>query len=66
MHNGTLFLLLLPIAVIELGLIIFSLYDLTRPGRKVKGGNKIVWAIVIVVFNLLGSLLYLTVGREES
>ena len=24
------------------------------------------WAIVIVVFNLLGSLLYLTVGREES
>ena len=66
MHNGTLFLLLLPIAVIELGLIIFSLYDLTRPGRKVKGGNKIVWAIVIVFFNLLGSLLYLTVGREES
>ena len=59
-------LLLLPIAVIELGLVIFSLYDLTRPGREVKGGNKIVWAIVIVVFNLLGSLLYLTVGREES
>jgi len=66
MHNGTLLLLLLPIAVIELGLVIFSLYDLTRPGREVKGGNKIVWAIVIVVFNLLGSLLYLTVGREES
>jgi hypothetical protein len=66
MVNGTLLLLLLPIAIIELGLIIFSLYDLTRPARKVRGGNKIVWAVVIVVFNLLGPLLYLTVGREES
>jgi hypothetical protein len=64
--NGTLLLLLLPIVVIELGLMIVSLYDLTRPGRKVKGDNKIAWAVVIVVFNLLGSLLYLTVGREET
>jgi len=66
MFNTTLILLLLPIALIELGLIIFSLYDLTRPERKVRGGNKIVWGIVIVFFNLLGPLLYLTVGREES
>jgi hypothetical protein len=64
--NGTLLLLLLPIVVIELGLMIVSLYDLTRPERKVKGDNKIAWAVVIVVFNLLGSLLYLTVGREET
>ena len=66
MFNTALILLLLPIALIELGLIIFSLYDLTRPERKVRGGNKIVWGIVIVFFNLLGPLLYLTVGREES
>jgi hypothetical protein len=62
----SLVLLLLPIAVIELGLIIFSLYDLTRPERKVRGGNKVIWVIVILFFNLLGPLLYLTVGREES
>jgi phospholipase D-like protein len=62
----SLVLLLLPIALIELGLIIFSLYDLTRPERKVRGGNKVIWVIVILFFNLLGPLLYLTVGREES
>jgi hypothetical protein len=66
MLDRTLLLLLLPIALIELGLIIFSLYDLTRPERKVRGGNKIIWVIVILCFNLLGPLLYLTVGREES
>lgn len=66
MLDRTLLVLLLPIALIELGLIIFSLYDLTRPGRKVRGGNKIIWVIVILFFNLLGPLLYLTVGREES
>jgi len=66
MLDRTLLLLLLPIALIELGLIIFSLYDLTRPARKVRGGNKVLWVIVILFFNLLGPLLYLTVGREES
>jgi hypothetical protein len=59
-------LLLLPIALIELGLIIFSLYDLTRPDRAVRGGNKVVWVIIILFLNLLGPLLYLTVGREDT
>jgi hypothetical protein len=64
--NGRVLLLLLPVAAVELSLAIYCLYDLTRPARSVRGENKIVWAIVIVLFNLLGSLLYLTVGREGS
>ncbi len=66
MHTGTLLLLISPVIAIEIGLMIFALYDLSRPGRKVKGDNKLVWAIVIIVFNLLGSLIYLLAGREES
>ncbi len=66
MHTGTLLLLLSPVIAIEIGLMIFALYDLSRPGRKVKGDSKLVWAIVIIVFNLLGSLIYLLAGREEA
>lgn len=58
--------LLLLIALIEIGLIIFSIYDLTRTERRVRGDSKLLWVIVILFFNLLGPLLYLTVGREES
>jgi hypothetical protein len=61
-----LIVLLLLIALFEIGLIIFSIYDLTRSERRVRGDNKVLWVIVILFFNLLGPLLYLTVGREQS
>ncbi len=66
MNTGTLLLLLSPIIAIEIGLMIFALYDLSRPERKVKGDNKLVWVIVIVLLNLIGPLLYLLIGREET
>jgi hypothetical protein len=58
--------LLVPLIVIELGLLVYALYDLTRPGRKVRGNSKLLWGIVIVVVNLVGPILYLLVGREEE
>lgn len=58
--------LLIPIIVIQLGLLVWALYDLTRPGRRVKGDSKVVWALVIIFINLIGPILYFLVGREES
>ena len=58
--------LLVPIIVIQLGLLVWALYDLTRPGRRVKGDNKIVWALIIIFINLIGPILYFLVGREEA
>lgn len=66
MRSTAVILLLAPIALIEIGIIIFALYDLFRPERKVKGGSKFVWAIVIVIFNLIGSLVYFFAGREDA
>jgi hypothetical protein len=69
MHVTTLtpdtLLLLSPIILVSLGLLIFCLVDLLRPARHVKGGNKWLWALVIVVGGLIGQLVYLFVGREE-
>jgi hypothetical protein len=62
----TLVLVLVPIIVIQLGLLVWALYDLTRPGRRVKGDSKVVWALIIIFINLIGPILYFLVGREEA
>jgi hypothetical protein len=58
--------LVAPIIVIQLGLMIAALIDLERDERKVRGGSKLVWALVIVFVNVVGPILYFVAGREES
>ena len=58
--------LLIPLAVIQLALLAFALRDLLNSERRVKGGNKLVWALIIVFVNLIGPLVYFFVGREEA
>lgn len=58
--------LLVPIIVIQIGLMIAALIDLERDERRVRGGNKLVWALVIVFVNLLGPIVYFVAGREEA
>ena len=63
---GALLAIIIPIAVIQLGLLVWALYDLTRPQRRVKGDNKVVWALVIIFINIIGPILYFLVGRDEA
>jgi hypothetical protein len=58
-------LLVLPILLIEIGLIVFALRDLLRPDRRVRGNSKLLWGLVIVFIGLLGPILYFVVGRDE-
>jgi hypothetical protein len=64
--DSTLLLLIVPIVVIQLGLLIWGLYDLTRPDRRVKGDSKVVWALVIIFINIIGPIVYFLFGREEA
>ena len=57
--------LLAPVVVIQLGLMLAALLDLEPEDRHVRGGSKIIWALVIVLVNIIGPILYFTVGREE-
>lgn len=56
--------LLVPVVLIQLALIVAGLLDLAKPERQTKG-PKWVWAVVILLFSILGPLLYFMVGREE-
>jgi hypothetical protein len=58
--------ILAPLLVLQLILIVVALRDLFRPDRRVRGGNKRIWAIVIILGELLGPLIYLAVGRLEE
>jgi len=60
-----LLLLVIPLVVVEVGLMVFGLWDLTRPGRRVRGDSRLVWALIIVFVNVLGPIIYFAVGREE-
>jgi hypothetical protein len=57
--------LLIPIVLLEFGLLIWALLDVIRRER-VKGGNKVVWILVIVLINLIGPIVYFIFGREED
>jgi hypothetical protein len=58
--------LLAPIIVIQFGLMVAALIDLERSERRVRGGNKLVWALVIVLVNVIGPIAYFIAGREEA
>lgn len=58
------FLLLLPLILIQLGLMIAALVDLSRRER-VTGGNKLVWGLVIIFINTIGPLVYFAFGRKD-
>ena len=58
--------ILLPLVVIELGLVVFSLIDLFRPERRVLGDNKLIWALVIVLVGTIGPIVYLLAGRKQA
>ena len=56
--------LLMPLFVIQFGLIIFSLFKLTKD--KVKYLPKWGWVLIILFVNLFGAIIYLLIGRERD
>ncbi len=57
--------LLIPIAVIQLGLMAFALVDLIKR-KKVRGGNKWPWGVLVVIVGCVGPILYFVIGRQEE
>ena len=55
--------LLIPLVVLQIGLIVIALRDLIK--REKTKGPKWAWALVIVLVNTIGPIIYLLIGREE-
>ena len=54
---------IIPILILQLGLMIVALVDLVR--RERTKGPKWMWALFIVLGELIGPIAYFMIGREE-
>jgi ABC-2 type transport system ATP-binding protein len=66
MDPATIALVVIPLVIIELGLMLYALYDLFQEDRRVVGDSKVMWALIIAFVNIFGPLVYFFVGRDES
>lgn len=62
---GRLLLLAAPLIIAQIALMTWALIDLYRR-EQVLGGNKILWAVLIIIINFIGPVLYLTLGRTAK
>ena len=56
--------IIITLTMVYLFLSIIALIDILR--SDFKGNNKLIWVLVVIFFNLLGILLYLTIGRHQK
>jgi multisubunit Na+/H+ antiporter MnhG subunit len=57
--------LIIPLAIVQFGLMIAALvHAIKHPRYKV--GNQVTWILVILLINLIGPVLYFTIGRGEA
>ncbi len=56
---------LVPVFLLELGLLVFALVDVIRR-KEVRGGSKIPWILLIVFVQVIGPIAYLAFGRKEG
>lgn len=43
---------------------IIALIDILR--RKFIGNNKLIWLIIVILLNILGAILYFSIGRHQK
>lgn len=56
---------LLPIVLIELVLMVLALVHIFRHDNY-KYGNRIAWVIVVIMFQIIGPIMYFAIGRSEE
>ena len=59
--------ILVVLALVEIGLDIFALVDLyRRPTARIALANKWIWVAIILLVNLVGPILYLAIARKPA
>ena len=56
---------LIPIVILELCLAITALIHVLKH-KKFKFGNTAIWVIVVLIVQIIGPILYFTIGRSDD
>ena len=57
--------ILIPLALIQLGLMVAAIVHILRH-KSYRIGNRVIWIIVCLLVNIIGPVLYFTIGRGEE
>ena len=57
--------LLIPVLLIEVALMVWALIDIAKR-KHVRGNNKVVWILVVVLINIIGPIIYFFLGRQDG
>ena len=60
----TLILLLIPFILLDLIMKIAALISISR-AERVRGHNKLLWVLVVLLVNMLGWVIWFMAGKEE-
>ena len=60
--TGAALIVIVALALVELALVVVCLVDIVRR-PAVLGGRKWIWVVVVLLFNLVGPIVYLAIGR---
>jgi hypothetical protein len=53
------------LGLLEIGLLVWAVLDIVqRPA--VRWGHKWIWLVVVIVFGMIGPIVYLAVGRAQA
>jgi hypothetical protein len=56
---------LIPLVILEIALLFIAIIDLDRR-QYVTGNNKLVWVLAIVIFGIIGPVIYFVFGRRKK
>lgn len=56
---------LIPIAIIEIGLALAAVIHILKH-RSFRFGNTALWLVIVIVFGIIGPILYFTFGRGDD
>ena len=57
-------LIIIVLSTIGILLPLIALIDIIR--SDFKGNDKLIWVLVVIFFNILGSVLYFLIGRQQK
>lgn len=57
--------LLIPIFIIQAILVITAIVHIVKH-QKFRFGNMVIWILIVLIVNIIGPILYFTVGRSEE
>ena len=63
MLNGAILLIIIPLVLLQVGLMVAALVSLLRK-PSVSSGDQVLWLLLIVLVNLIGPIIYFAIGSN--